>query len=381
MADKGTFQYDLDFLKKYDKSIIVLKKEDAEIIISPNLQGRVMTSTASGKKGKSFGWINYDLFSSGNKMEHINPYGGEERFWLGPEGGQFSIFFKPGTSFDFKNWFVPKELDTESFELVNGNISQVHFQKEMTIRNYSGTIFNLKVDRTINILSNKEISDILKIDLPDDIKAVGYKTENSVTNTGNHKWTKETGKLSIWILDMLNCSEKTTIIVPFKTGPEEKPGKIVTDDYFGKIPKERLKIKNGKIYFKADGKQRGKIGLSPQRTKNIFGSYDAVNNIITVSTFSFDENNKEYVNSLWEMQENPFDGDVVNAYNDGPLEDGSQLGPFYELENSSPALGLSPGESAKHINHTFHFEGNEESLNKLIKNLLDTSVEEVKNVF
>ncbi len=381
MADKGTFQYDLDFLKKYDKSIIVLKKEDAEIIISPNLQGRVMTSTASGKKGKSFGWINYDLFSSGNKMEHINPYGGEERFWLGPEGGQFSIFFKPGTSFDFKNWFVPKELDTESFELVNGNISQVHFQKEMTIRNYSGTIFNLKVDRTINILSNKEISDILKIDLPDDIKAVGYKTENRVTNTGKHKWTKETGKLSIWILDMLNCSEKTTIIVPFKTGPEEKLGKIVTDDYFGKIPEERLKIKNGKIYFKADGKQRGKIGLSPQRTKNIFGSYDAVNNIITVSTFSFDENNKEYVNSLWEMQENPFDGDVVNAYNDGPLEDGSQLGPFYELENSSPALGLSPGESANHINHTFHFEGNEESLNKLIKNLLDTSVEEVKNVF
>jgi hypothetical protein len=26
-------------------------------------------------------------------VPHINVFGGEDRFWLGPEGGQFSIFF------------------------------------------------------------------------------------------------------------------------------------------------------------------------------------------------------------------------------------------------------------------------------------------------
>ena len=30
--------------------------------------------------------------------EHVNVFGGEDRFWLGPEGGQYSIFFVKGTN-------------------------------------------------------------------------------------------------------------------------------------------------------------------------------------------------------------------------------------------------------------------------------------------
>ena len=53
--------------------------------------------------------------------------------------------------------------------------------------------------------------------------------------------------------------------------------------------------------------------------------------------YSLPAGEREYVNSLWEIQDEPFRGDVVNSYNDGKLEDGTQLGPFYELESSSPA--------------------------------------------
>src|SRR3954471_965850 len=60
---KGTFGYDLDFLKKKD-SVIVLNSTDgnAQIIVSPKYQGKVFTSTADGANGKSFGWINYKTF-------------------------------------------------------------------------------------------------------------------------------------------------------------------------------------------------------------------------------------------------------------------------------------------------------------------------------
>ena len=36
------------------------------------------------------------------------------------------------------------------------------------------------------------------------------------------------------------------------------------------------------------------------------------------------------------------------------------LGPFYELETSSPALALAPGESAEHVHRTLHFLGAQE---------------------
>ena len=58
-----------------------------------------MTSTARGLKGRSYGWINHDLIASKEIQKQMNAYGGEDRFWLGPEGGQFSLFFKKGDPF------------------------------------------------------------------------------------------------------------------------------------------------------------------------------------------------------------------------------------------------------------------------------------------
>ena len=73
----------------------------------PAYQGRVMTSTAGGDDGMSFGWINHSFIESGKQDPQINVYGGEERFWLGPEGGPYSIYFKAGAEQVFENWMVP----------------------------------------------------------------------------------------------------------------------------------------------------------------------------------------------------------------------------------------------------------------------------------
>ena len=375
---KGTFGYDLQFLKKYHKDLILLGDESdagAQIIISPAYQGRVMTSTAEGNGGMSFGWINYELIDSNREEEHFHAFGGEERFWLGPEGGQFSIYFKKGDPFDFDHWYVPKAIDTEPFILVSASKTEANFQCEISLKNYAGFEFNLSVTRNIRLLSKTEIPLLLGVPIPENLQIVGFESNNSITNTGNTPWTKETGLLSIWILSMFNAGDKTTIAVPYKQGNEADLGRIVTDDYFGKVPVDRLKIKNGFIFLNADANYRSKIGISPKRALPILASFDGVNKVLTIAQFSLPEYPADYVNSLWEMQENPFDGDVVNAYNDG-LIDGKQMGKFYELESSSPAATLNVGESVHHLHRTIHLKGNIKDLYEITQTLLGIHLSE-----
>ena len=106
------------------------------------------------------------------------------------------------------------------------------------------------------------------------------------------------------------------------------------------------------------------------------GSYDAENGLLTIVEYSF-AGDSTYVNSLWEFQEEPYKGDVVNSYNDGPFEDGSQLGPFYELESSSSAKELEPGQVMEHIHKTYHFEGDFDLLNMISKSALGVDLNQI----
>jgi len=375
---KGTFGYDLDFLKQYHKDIVVLgDSTNAQVIVAPAYQGRVMTSTAEGNKGLSFGWINHDLIASGKNTEHMNAFGGEERFWLGPEGGQFSIYFKKGVEFKFDNWFVPKEIDTEPFQLVSSTKDEATFEKEMHLENYSGNKFDLTVNRTIRLLDRSSINKALGVDVPEIYWLLHFESDNSVTNKGENAWDKKTGMLSIWILSMFNASNQTTVAVPYKQGDSALLGKIVTDDYFGKVPADRLKVDNGLMLFKADANHRSKIGVAPKRALPIVASYDAVNNVLTFAQFSLPDGATEYVNSLWKLQDDPFAGDAVNSYNDGPI-DGKQMGKFYEIESSSPAAALAPGKSVQHIHRTIHLQGSKEELNKISVKVLGVGVDAIR---
>ena len=376
--EKGIYGYDLKLLKKHTNPV-ELKSGNARILVSPEYQGRVMTSSSEGENGLSYGWINHDLIASGEVMKQINPVGGEERFWLGPEGGQFSIFFKNGDPFDFENWQTPACIDTETYDLVSFDETHAEFAKSIQIKNYSDFKFEFDVNRKITLLNNSDTKSELGIVFQEGIKSVGYKTVNQLKNTGSEDWKKETGLLSIWLLGMFNPSPEVTIIVPFKTDAESDY--IVKDDYFGQIPTDRLVVTDGFVFFKGDGKQRGKIGIPPQRALPILGSYDADNKLLTVVKCEVPESVIDYVNSAWEMQEFPYKGDAINSYNDGPLEDGGQLGPFYELETSSPALALKSGETAMYKQSTIHFQGTEEELNAICQQVFNISLEKIKAVF
>lgn len=387
---KGTYAYDAAFLKKHTRQLIELKEDTgtARVLLSADYQGRVMTSTATGDTGTSFGWINYGLIESGQKKKQFNPVGGEERFWMGPEGGQYSIYFKAGDSFNIAHWQVPAIIDTVSYDAVQTNKRTAVFTKKSSFLNYSGTSFDLAIERTISLLNTKQAEDKLHISIPSGVHLVGYETVNHIQNTGTADWSKDKGLLSIWLLGMFTPSANTTVIIPFSWKPSgydplddavfnnPPANKLITDNYFGVIPKDRLQKKDSILYFFCDGKYRSKIGLSPRIAKSIAASFDAEKNILTILIPQVNRT-AEYVNSKWELQKEPYKGDVINSYNDGPLADGTQMGPFYEIESSSPALQLKKGQTGEYRQSTFHFQGDYNALNEIAKKLLGVSLDEI----
>jgi hypothetical protein len=374
---KGTYGYDIAFLKRYAGQTLELRSTDGRgrVLLSPAFQGRVLTSTADGDSGASFGWINYSLISRGIRKKAFNPYGGEERFWMGPEGGQFSLYFHKGDSFNIAHWQVPAFLDTLPWELAESGPANAYFRMAASFPNYSGSVFSLQADRRISLLTREAIENKLRINLPDSIKFVGFESENKVTNNGKEEWNKNRGLLSIWLLGMFNPSPGTFVIIPFRNMAGAK--NLITQNYFGEIPPARLHILDSVLYFYCDGKYRSKIGISPRIAKAIAGSFDIGRNILTLVLPELYPAS-DYVNSKWEIQQDPFRGDALNSYNDGPLKDGSQLGPFYELESSSPALALKPGGSAVYRSVTCHFQGNYASLKQLTLRLLGFDLDKLK---
>ncbi|MCF0052943.1 hypothetical protein LXM25_22940 [Dyadobacter sp. LJ53] len=376
---KGTFGYDVAFLKKHNNALVLHAPDnaDAQAIIIPEYQGRVMTSTASGSKGNSYGWINYDLIESGVNQPHINAFGGEERFWLSPEGGQFSVYFKKGQTFDFANWQTPAIIDTVTYQAVESDRSSVGFRVNAIIENYSGTVFVVEINRKISMLDKASIMSELDIVSLEGCKAVAYESINSLTNK-DADWKAETGMLGIWLLGMFQPTEKTVIIAPFSTHHSKQP--LLTDDYFGKIPADRIVVKDSAVYLKADGKFRSKIGIAPQSARNVAGSYDAEKGILTIIQYNLKPEEK-YLKSTWEIHEDPYDGDAFNAYNDGKLADGTQMGPFYELESNSLAKALRKGEKLTHRQRTYHFEGSKETLGAISLRVLGVSLDDIATAF
>ncbi|MDD2244718.1 MAG: hypothetical protein PHY69_03405 [Dysgonamonadaceae bacterium] len=379
--EKGTFGYDLNYLSDKD-SLIILKSPDdqAQVILSAKYQGKVFTSTANGLDGNSLGFVNYKVFDSGQIDEHMNGYGGENRFWLGPEGGQYSIYFEPGKEQIYDNWHTPKSIDTEEWNIESATSTEMLLTKDITVKNYQGTTLNLFVDRKILLLSEEEITTKLGIQLPEGVNSVAYTTHNKITNKNDFEWTDKTGTICIWMLDMFNPSDSAVTIVPYNSGDEPKLGAVATTDYFGEIPADYLKVENDILYLKTDGKYRSKIGMNPKRTKGIAGNYDPITKRLTIITFDV-EPNSVYLNQEWNTKKNPLVGDALNAYNDGPLEDGSIMGPFLELESCSPAAFLKPGESLSHRHNVFHFVGKEAELSLIAEKLLGLNLEKVKMIF
>jgi len=143
---------------------------------------------------------------------------------------------------------------------------------------------------------------------------------------------------------------------------------------------ERLLVNESKgfLAFRADGQYRSKIGLGPARAKGVLGSYSEPAQLLTLVLYNKQRGATRFVNSMWEQQSAPYAGDEINSYNDGPPAPGKPpLGGFYEIESSSPAAALAPGESITHVHQTYHVSGPRAELDALARHVLGVSLEEL----
>jgi len=363
----STYAQDVAFLRKHTR-IVELGGGAARVAVAPDFQGRAMTSTLGGPDGASFGWLNRPFIEAGAEDAAFNNYGGEDRFWLGPEAGQFGLWFAPGEPFDTAHWKTPPGFNSGPFEVTGQAPMSVAMTRRFRVTNYAGTAFDCSVQRTINALDAAAAGKLLGTKLPAGLKLAAFESVNTLTNAGEHRWTREGGMLSIWTLGQFKPLPHGKVIVPFRPGGEADFGPKATTDYFGPLPPQRCEVGEEVVLFTCDGRFRSKIGINPRRSKGIIGSYDADAKVLTIVQFNQPPTAAElpYVNSLWQIQDDPFAGDAINSYNDGEERPGcGQLGPFYEIETSSPAASLPPGKSITHAHRTFHFAGEAGALGDL----------------
>ena len=282
--------------------------------------------------GLSFGFINREFIEAGEANKHINNYGGEDRLWLSPEGGQFSLWFKPGVKQTLADWYTPPAFNKGAWKVVTCGVndSSCTMIAHMQFENASATSFRLDVFRVVRLLDGDALTKLFghaavaPLAAPG-VKSVGYETGNMITNCGE-AMTKPKGLVSMWVLGMMNAGPETIVIVPYNPGEESALGPVVKSDYFGAVPPERLKITPQAILFRAEatGTRRSAFRSG---ARNTLGSIDFQNNVLTLVHFNMPEDptKRLYMNNMWGgPHAHPYVGDVVNSYNDGPPAPGKK---------------------------------------------------------
>lgn len=372
-APLTSFASDLEFLQQHGDVTVLEAPHGGRVVVSAKYQARVMTS-AVGAHGSSLGWVNRGPIAAGVTGTPFDNFGGEDRFWLGPEGGQFSLFFPPGAPFELSHWQTPRGFQEGAWDIVARGPAWVDFQRSFRVQNSSGHDFDAAVERRVELLDARAVTQSLGVALPERVQWVAFRSDNQLTNAGTRPWTRQTGLVSIWSLGMFVPADDTWVIAPFERAGQ---GPIVSSDYFGALPSERLRVEpeRGVVLFLADGKYRSKIGLSQSRSRPVAASYTRSEKRLSIIRYTVPREPRPYVNSKWEQQAQPFAGDLFNSYNHGTLEPGKLADVrFYELESSSPGAVLEPGQALRHEQQTFHFVGEEAALDLIATQVLGVSL-------
>jgi len=328
-----------------------------------------MGTTCWGDRGEILGWVNVDAIQRGMVDPVFNNFGGEERFWFAPEGGQFGLC-KGKYIASPEHYHVPDAFNTQPFKVLSKNESSITMHSCMRVTNASGTRFQMGVTRRVRILDACPYT----LGFGKEVNVIGFETDNTSCNTSTRGCLRNKGALAMFCLTQFPTHHRLVAIVPFRKGTVSNLGPRVRDDYFphiclgGRLPAKAWRLLPNVGLFKVDGSVKGKIGVARQRAIPRLGSWDLDRNELIIMDFDFYPE-LEYAASYWYQQENPYEGDVCSLSYEGPGADGN-TGQSYELESLSPALFLKPGQSFGHRNRVYHLFGPTEALDGICNKFL-----------
>ena len=360
----------------------------AHTILAPGLQGRILTSEVGGVQT---GFVNLEAIAAGEVSDQFNNFGGQDRFWIGPEPG---LYFEPPDRIERTAWRVPRVLNEGSWEVVETSLERVILKREMELVNDLGTQFKVLVQRELGQISREDLSRELGVDVDDAHGSVAFSgsySRNQLINVGE-AWTRDTGLLNVWILGQFNAGPNTVVIAPFRGNDElddsavastadaadleAKAGPEFNDEYFGKVSRDtpdRLQVSGNAVIFRADAKREGKFGLGPLRSTGVAGSFDADANLLIVVKFSVHPD-QSYASFRWDKDpRGPYGGDVFQAYNADSTAKAADS--FYEMESVSPCRELGRGDRVVHRHATFCFQGPRPALDRIAREVLGVSLD------
>ncbi|TGV02610.1 DUF6786 family protein [Flavivirga rizhaonensis] len=368
-----SYKNDLELIKTHTDYIeLTENKGKARLIICPQYQGKIITSTHSGINGSSNGWLNRGAINKQNL--NGKGIGGEDRIWIGPLGGQFSFYFQQIKPLNEENWQVPSALENKTFNEISKTDTQVWLENTMELTNFQGTTLKLNLKRHISILDKKRIEENLKFKLNASIDFVAYNSSHTLKNIDSIGWKKETGLASIWSAGMFEGSDNTSVIIPLKNN-----GSMTNIyKYLGPLNTNRLYTKGKTLLYKTDGKYRSKIGVPHKFAPEIYGCYSKDKKRLTIIQYQ-KTNDSLFFNSDVSIQKAPYDGEVIPIYNNGTMDFSATNDiSFFELESTSAMRELQPNETIKHFHRVYHFSGNFNDLNAISKTLLNFDLNEIK---
>lgn len=352
------FQQIAQLIEKTGHRIVTLNApgRDRPVMVCPTLAGRVMGTSYDGVAGSIGGFIDIKAFQQGITDIWDN-WGGEERYWLCPEGGQFGLMFK-GRENCFDNYTVQDGINNSRYEVVEQAKTgdSLTMAARFPIVNAMGTKFDVQSTRRITALADCPFA----VDTAGDVECVGFQSESTITNLGKEAWSKPTGSLAHWHIGQYPLGPRTVVIVPFKQGDIVDPP--IREDYFrefcidGRMSPQAYWLRQGFTLLKADGHTRTKIGQNRSRATGLMGSFNLDTNEMIFLQYDFYPN-LEYAASYWYEQPEPYNGDCISVSVEGPGERGGAPGRCYELEAMSPAMLLAPKESFTFRTRVFHVRG------------------------
>lgn len=358
--------------------VLNAKRSRASLLLAPGLVGRVMCSTFDRNGGVANAWINEAAIQRGKVDPVFNNFGGEERFWLAPEGGPFGLEFGKKES-KFENYCVQPGMSTVSYDVLEHDEESAVMETDISLENHLGTRFDLHVQRRIRLIESCPYTQASEGNL----EVAAFQSENTVLNVGTKAWTRDGGTIAMWCLAQLLEHPHLSIIVPFRGGLNPASSPPTVDEYFkdfcmgGKFPWNRRANFDNFVLLRADGAVRGKVGVKRERAAGKLGSYDLDGDHLIIVDHDFYPE-LEYPTGYWRDYRNAFDGDTLSVYIDGPEQAGGNLGLCYELETLSPALFLKPQEEFTYRNRTFHMRGRPQDLHLICQRFLGPSLSQVK---
>ncbi|MDR2115029.1 MAG: hypothetical protein LBP87_01460 [Planctomycetaceae bacterium] len=344
----------IDYLGSKTRIFELCNQIGGRIVICPDWNGNVMTSTCDGIDGNSFGLINVNAIDAGKTDWFYNSYGGEDQLVFFPENGKFVIDSMP------QHPVVRMRRSVRLNTTLNTTLNTAH-------KNHA----EFDLIRTVRLLERYDVheafGDAVAISLDQmDVSFVGFITANSIVNSTTHSplWTHP---VSVQIRGMFNSGQSTVAIIPFQPAEEPESEIPIDTNFFGSSPHGRLRLLPSAALLRTDGKYRCQVTVPREQAKPFLGALDFREGTLTLVTF--------------DMLDLPYSDELeqkVQAYNHGPTFPGeTDFAPFYKFNIFSLIHELPHDETLIFHQSTLHINADNRTLAYLVQEIFGVEYEQI----